>query len=372
MSTIYAKMDSSLNILHVMLVISETSMPYNEFCLAAPDSQQITICTFFKSNVSTPPHIDVVEGDNTPFGFIKAVKGILSDCKFDIIHIHAPQLGILYLVARLFLRSPIPVIYTVHNCFYNYKLRNKIFLLPLFFFFTRIITCSQASYDSFPKIYKLLAGKKMKVISNGVDLDRIDQINNRHEPTYSTKEKSNIVVIGQLIQRKNPNAVLLAFKYANDPNSTLIFIGEGDQKEQILEDRQTHDLSKRVQITGLLPRIKVYQVLRKASLFLSPSYGEGLPIAVLEAMACRCPVILSDIQPHREIATGTDFIPLVEPNNIEGFARQIKKYQKMDPNERKKIGAKCRKLVEERFSLVDMLSNYEQEYLEICNDRSDP
>ncbi|HXQ36410.1 MAG TPA: glycosyltransferase, partial [Anaerolineales bacterium] len=99
--------------------------------------------------------------------------------------------------------------------------------------------------------------------------------------------------------------------------------------------------------------------------FVSASRGEGLPVAVLEAMACHRPVILSDIPPHREIVKDIDFIPLIQPDDVAGFARTIKKYQEMTPSERMEIGEKCRKIVEDRFSLPAMHAGYARIYSQI-------
>jgi glycosyltransferase involved in cell wall biosynthesis len=100
----------------------------------------------------------------------------------------------------------------------------------------------------------------------------------------------------------------------------------------------------------------------KANLFVSASDREGMPIAVLEAMACQCPVVLSDIPPHREIADGEDFIPLIAPDDAEGFAKEIKRIRNMDRFEKLELGRKCRKLVERRFSLAAMHKNYARLY----------
>ena len=93
--------------------------------------------------------------------------------------------------------------------------------------------------------------------------------------------------------------------------------------------------------------------------------GEGLPVAVLEAMACGSPVILSDIPPHREIAEGVDFIPIVMTNDISGFASEITKFYEMSPSERAEIGKKCRALVENKFSLDAMHAGYDEVYASV-------
>jgi glycosyltransferase involved in cell wall biosynthesis len=109
----------------------------------------------------------------------------------------------------------------------------------------------------------------------------------------------------------------------------------------------------------------VFQYFALADLFVSASRGEGFPVAVMEAMACRRPVILSDIAPHREIVKDVDFIPLINPDNVAGFASAIKKYREMSVSERATLGEKCRKLIEEQFSLPVMHAGYAAIYSEI-------
>lgn len=75
-------------------------------------------------------------------------------------------------------------------------------------------------------------------------------------------------------------------------------------------------------------------------------------------MACRCPVVLSDIPPHREIADGARFIPLAHQDDAAGFARELATLRDMPAREREEIGERCRRLVEERFSLRKMLDEY--------------
>jgi glycosyltransferase involved in cell wall biosynthesis len=177
-----------------------------------------------------------------------------------------------------------------------------------------------------------------------------------------------------LLEIKNPLSILSAFQQSTDNGHAgrLWFIGDGHLRDTITREIQTLGLANRVELTGMIPRDNVFEKLTHADVVVSASRGEGLPVAVIEAMACRCPVILSDIPPHREIARGADFIPLVQPDDVSGLAREIKRFQQMPAAQRAEIGWQCRRLVEERFSLAAMHKGYEEVYEQVlrnvCSD----
>jgi glycosyltransferase involved in cell wall biosynthesis len=155
---------------------------------------------------------------------------------------------------------------------------------------------------------------------------------------------------------------LQAFQQSNDHNSHLVYVGEGNLRVKLAQAAEALGLKDQVELTGLVGRDEVFKYAAQADLFVSTSFGEGLPVAVEEAMACYCPVILSDIPPHREIAEGVDYIPLIQPNDVEGFAREIRRFRAMSETERREIGKKCRTIIEKRFSLPIMHANLEIVY----------
>jgi glycosyltransferase involved in cell wall biosynthesis len=160
-----------------------------------------------------------------------------------------------------------------------------------------------------------------------------------------------------------------AFCQNNDPDTKLVFLGEGHLRPSLTQKVESLGLQKRVQLAGMVARDKVFEYFALADLFVSASRGEGLPVAVMEAMACCRPVVLSDIPPHREIAEGVDFIPLIEPGDVAGFAREIKKFREMSVSERMMVGQKCRQLVEERFSLPAMHAGYAEVYAQMMGNQ---
>jgi glycosyltransferase involved in cell wall biosynthesis len=174
-----------------------------------------------------------------------------------------------------------------------------------------------------------------------------------------------VASVGRLIPIKNPLCVLSAFQQSADQASRLVFIGEGRLRGSLMKAIKNHDLAGQVELTGLVPRDQVFESLSKADVVISASRGEGLPNAVIEAMACGRPVILSDIAPHREIADGANFIPLIPPDDVAGFTREMQRYKQMSAAARAEIGEKCRKLIEKRFSLATMQSRYEEVFAQV-------
>lgn len=363
---------SKLNILRIILAVRETSAPYNQFSLAWADKHDITICAYFASDIIPPKAITIFEGDGSLKGFFRALKAALNAKTYDIIHVHSPHLGFLFLLATLFSNRRLvsSTVITVHDSYQNYKLRNRLMFIPVFAGFRRIVCCGQASYDSFPSFFKRLAGSRLCVVPNSLDIARVDRIAaNVHQHKQLTQDFT-IVAVSRLVDIKNPFSVLRAFQQGADQTGRLVYMGEGPLRQSLINTSYETGNQDRVEFTGLVPREKVFEYLLNADLFISTSRGEGLPVSVLEAMACRCPVLLSDIPPHREIAEGLDFIPLIQPDDIAGFAREIKKFSEMPVSERTILGQTCRRVIEERFSLPAMHAAYEEVYNQVINNQA--
>ena len=358
-----------LTILRLSLEIGEQSAPYNQFSLALCDQQNITICTYFRSSFSVPEEITLIEGNDTLKGFFRVLKAALDRKEYDIIHVHSPHLGLFFLVASVFLSRKLirSTVYTVHNSYQSYKMRNRLMLIPVVAFFRRVVCCSNSSLESFPGFMRWLAGERMCAVQNGVDIDRVDRVV-QNGPRMAMQSRFTTVTVGRLIETKRPSSILAAFHRSRNGSSKLLFIGRGHLRDVLLAEIGELGLGKQVEMTGMIPREEVYEHLGNADLFISASGVEGLPIAVLEAMACSCPVILSDIPPHREIAGGVDFIPLVQANDIGGFAEEIGRFQSMSPADRSMLGSRCRELVKERFSLTSMHEGYEKVYSELLGE----
>ena len=358
-----------LRILHIVLSIGATNTTYNEHCLPMAEKRDITLCTYFRSEITPPRTITLFEGNGTPKRFFQVLHAALDAKDYDVIHAHSPHVAVLLLAAVLFGRWKFSArtVVTVHDSYPDFKLRNRLLFIPVFATFRKVVCCGRASYTSFPAFYRWLAGGRLGFVQNGVDLARVDRV--RATTTQQPLKNTcfTVVAVGRLVDVKNPACAIAAFGRSADRADRFKYIGDGPLRDSLRAESRTAGLDNQIEFTGLIPREKVFEHLLNADVYISTSRGEGLPVSVLEAMACQCPVILSDILPHREIAQGTDFIPLVDPDDVEGFAREIRKYRVMPTAEKSAIGQQCRRLVEERFSLAAMHAGYEQVYAEIAN-----
>lgn len=362
-----------LRILQILLSMGETSAPYNEHCLPWAGKRDVTICSYFEPTIQHPKTITLFAGNGSLGRFLSNLRAALESKEYDAIHAHSPHVGLLLLAVLLLghWRYFGQTVFTVHDSYPNYKGRNRLMLLPVFALFRRIACCSIASYESFPALYKLLAGGRLSAVQNGLDIERVDRVATKakaHSGAQNevTENRFNVIAISRLVDVKNPFVLISAFQQSADEKSRLTYIGHGVLRDELDAQVRAAKMEQQIEFTGLIPRESVFTHLLNADLFISTSKGEGLPISVLEAMACGLPVLLSDIAPHREIAKLGDFIPLVKTHDTAGFARELKRFQEMSPLERKNIGQKCRKLVEANFSLNNMHAGYTKLYLEVA------
>ena len=121
-----------------------------------------------------------------------------------------------------------------------------------------------------------------------------------------------------------------------------------------------------VDFVGEISRTETLKRLWDADGFISMSQSEGLPLGALEAMGCFCPVVLSDIVPHREIrGRRTDLIPLIPANNPKALAQAIDAWDNMPADVRRCWGADCRLHIEPRFALTRMLQKLDRLHAEL-------
>ena len=358
-----------LRILHVILMVGPTNGQYNEHCLPLMDVRDLAVCTFFPPQLVAPAPIAMFPGDGTIPGFVRALRSAMDAGPYDIVHVHAPQSGALFPITLIALRrfrtARRSLVYTVQDSFYDYSLRDQSLMVASMPAYARVIFCSRAAYDSVPAVWKLLVRGRWRVVPNGFDLDRVDAAL-AAGPVHD-HEGFVVASVARLAKVKDPMTLLHSF-VKGAPDDRLLIVGAGALEGAVRGRVADLDLRDRVEFTGLISRDEVFRRCAAADVFVSTSHGEGLPVAVMEAMASRCPVILSDIPPHRELADGVDFIPFVPVGDVSGFAREIARFRAMSPRERAAIGQRSRDHVIARFTLDRMHDAVASVYRDVLED----
>lgn len=169
------------------------------------------------------------------------------------------------------------------------------------------------------------------------------------------------VTVGSLISRKNTACVINAFnQFREQKAASLYILGDGTEYSQLKSIA-----GKDVYFAGNVKNVRAY--LLKADYFLSASKSEGLPNTVLEALAAGLPCLLSDIEPHAEIAL-EDQSCISLFNLASGVESLLAKMFEINNIFKPGSKASAVKLALENFSAATMSSKYQSFYLKALED----
>jgi len=180
--------------------------------------------------------------------------------------------------------------------------------------------------------------------------------------------KSLVLFLGRFHQKKGLELLVGAFARVAKrcPSAHLVLIGSGDRSyvERITQMVGDSGLAHRSTITGQLDEADKLAALADADLFVLPSFGENFGIAVVEAMACGLPVLVSDkVGIWRDVAKSeAGIVTHCDSNEISDAIETLVD----DPGLRTTLGRNGRRLVETEFNMDRMAERMEIEYLKLC------
>jgi glycosyltransferase involved in cell wall biosynthesis len=165
-----------------------------------------------------------------------------------------------------------------------------------------------------------------------------------------------LVTIGRQDYQKGQRYLLeaMAMLVSTRPRLVLLMAGRsGDVSEDLERLRDRLGLKEQVRFLG--HREDVPEILAAADLFVFPSFYEGLPGAVLEAMALGLPIVASDIDPVRETVEEGRNALLVKPASPDKLASAIERLLEDRPAAQA-FGRRGREIFEERFTLEQSMA----------------
>jgi len=302
------------------------------------------------------------EGGVDYFSFLK-VGRILKEKHIDVIHTHNTQPFIDGTLGAL-MAGVKTIIHTDHARDFPDKKR---YMFAEWFasnFAYKVVGVSEHTSKNLRK-YEHISARKIETIPNGVYGKRfapsIDIIEKKKELGIA-ENHSVLGVTARLSEQKGVSYLLQAFKKVSlkFPNTVLLIVGDGPLRKELEDESQSLGLTKKVKFLGI--RLDIPELLKVFDLYVLPSLWEGLPMAILEAMAARCPIVATDVGGvHIAIKHGFNG-SLVESENVDALAGEIIKVL-LSNDLMVKYQENGMVVFQEQFSAEIMTRQYELLYL---------
>jgi glycosyltransferase involved in cell wall biosynthesis len=228
----------------------------------------------------------------SPFQDLKSIIKLTKELKKlnpDIIHLHSSKAGVLGRIACFLLFKKKKIFYTPHGYAFlrtdiselskkTYWIIEKYFQL---IFGGETIACGDTEYEIASRI-----GKSV-LVRNGIDINSV-----RENFIEKKNEILTIGIVGRITFARNPYLFnKIAKKY---PDLNFVWIGDGELNHEIT--------APNIRITGwMLEQSNVLRELNAIDVYIQTSLWEGLPIAVLEAMALQKPVLATNVIGNKDI-----------------------------------------------------------------------
>jgi len=299
----------------------------------------------------------------SPYPIFKNVSSCIKMVDPDVVHINSHLFFSNYQVSKATHLMKISSVVTVHGIMAKRDLivnaSQGIYLRTIaksiFKKASAVICLTRGDAESVANIIGNF--EKIFIVPNGVDTEIF-------KPT-SIKDSNLIAWVGRLVPEKGLVYLLLATKEIVEKHSDarLILIGDGPLRNDLMNLVNKLGLTGKVDFIGSVDRMEVAKLLSKSSIFAFPSLKEGLPISVLEAMACGVPVVGSNISGVNDVVKHDENGFLVQPKTPKALANAILDLLN-DENLRERLGQNARRLMVEKYGWDRIINRMEEVYRE--------
>ena len=285
--------------------------------------------------------------------FIKKLFKSLEE-EIDIVHFHTPL--------PPFLKTNHPVVITVHTPMLSDN--NYIKIRSFYSFLTKI----SARFISYPLELKLIkSSDKVTTVSKsvakelkeyGVNQKDIEVVYNGVDEKFfhpkknnSNQEKKYIMYAGRIDREKGLFDLLKSAKTICKFRSDVAFIvaGNGRDLNKLNRKIKKSGIQEKFVLIGQAEKETLLKLYQNATLFVLPSYHEGLPTVLLEAMSCGLPIIATDVRGNNDLVTNGKngiIIPSRSPDKMAEAISMLLEDKKL----RTKLGKNARTTIEEKYT----------------------
>lgn len=295
---------------------------------------------------------------------LQALKQRLDETHYDIIHCHTPMGAVIArLAAKKSRRRGTTVIYTAHgfHFYHGAPVKNWLLYYPVERFlagWTDIIITMNREDEQAARTFPC---RRIEYVPGvGVDLKKFASHRSRDAVRAAlgiAPDTTFILSVGELITRKNYDVAIEAFAgLAPDTDACFYIAGIGDREARLRQHIADKGLEHTIKLLGF--RDDIPDLLHAADLFFFPSLQEGLPVAVMEAMACGLPIVCSRIRGNTDLIDEGLGGYLVDATDTAGFTRALTQCihapsnAEMAAYNREKIKAFSERAVLERMAAI--------------------
>jgi glycosyltransferase involved in cell wall biosynthesis len=326
------------------------------------------------------PLADVIEAEGTqvivcpkqtrPAKYLRGFElaRIFRQQHVDLIHTHHTPAFVDATLGARFAR--IPLINTDHTKLYPTTPRWRLLEKHASRFAERVVAVSEQSKRDLID-YQGIAPEKLQVIYNGLDLKTPRQ----HESVSSLRQELGLapdqIVIGtaaRLEDQKGLDLLLDAVPSVLErlPHARFVIVGGGSQEQALRGQAARLGLGHAVTFTG--PRVDAVDLMRAFDCFVQTSHWEGMPMALIEAMALSKPVVATAVGGVAELVEDHVTGLLVRNRDPRLFAEAL--VQALgDPEESQRLGKAGYARYASRFTSRAMIDQYERLYEQVLTQR---
>jgi len=287
-------------------------------------------------------------------GFFATLR-LLRGHRFDAIHAHwlIPN-GLIAVMARATIRAPKPaVICTAHGSDLS-SLKGPLFRWLQRLVISRADKLTVVSAALRGQVHALIPDIGVEAIPMGVDMEE------RFIPdTLAERSPNRLLFVGRLVEQKGVRHLIHAMRAIKrtHPQAVLDIIGEGPERALLEQLAETEEMRESIRFHGAVENAALPGWYAGAAVFVSPTLAEGFGLTLVEAMACGCAVVVSDLPAVRDIVRDGETGLLCPPGNSDALAKSI--CFLLDHSEtRARMGKAGRESVRSRFDWSTVAERY--------------
>jgi len=292
---------------------------------------------------------------------------------YDVVHVHTPIAALVGRTAAWLARVPVKI-YTAHGFYFHERMprMKRAFHIGLekigAKFGDFIMTVSREDEEAAIQL-RIARPEQVETIYNGVDVQYFSRgaidshVPNEVRRQLNLDENSFVIgFVGRLVREKGIIELVqaLAAIAKRHPHARLLIVGDALKsdydagKEAFFEEARGLGILDKIAFAGMVDDTRPY--LAAMDVFCLPSYREGMPVSLLEAMAMARPCIATNIRGCREEIVDSVSGLLVPPQDADALAAAIIKLIE-NPELAQKFGEEARKRVLECFDLEKVLDH---------------